>query len=51
MTPKELRAKAAMLLEHGGVRREPAKVLIDSLLELPERGALPDLEALLCDRR
>jgi 2-methylcitrate dehydratase PrpD len=47
VTPKEMRAKAALLLEHGGVRRERAAALIDELLELPRGGALPAIEELL----
>jgi 2-methylcitrate dehydratase PrpD len=44
----ELRAKASMLLEHGGFRSERATTLIDSVLALRDGGALPDL-ALLYD--
>jgi 2-methylcitrate dehydratase PrpD len=51
VTPKELLEKASMLLEHGGMRRDRAAALIDSLLALPEGGALPQLEPLFRDSR
>jgi 2-methylcitrate dehydratase PrpD len=47
VTPKELRAKAAMLLEHGGFASERAASLIDAVLALPESGALPDVAELV----
>jgi hypothetical protein len=47
MTPKEMRAKAAMLLEHGGWSKERAGALIDAVLALPEDGALPDVAQLV----
>jgi 2-methylcitrate dehydratase PrpD len=47
VTPKDLREKASMLLEHGGLRRERAEALTEALLALPGGGPLPDLEPLL----
>jgi 2-methylcitrate dehydratase PrpD len=43
VTPKDLRAKAAMLLTHGGFANERAANLIDAVLALPGGGALPDV--------
>jgi hypothetical protein len=40
-----------MLLEHGGMRRERAAALIDTVLALPEGSALPDLEPLFRNGR
>jgi 2-methylcitrate dehydratase PrpD len=47
VTPRELRAKAAMLLEHGGFAKERAVSLIDAVLALPDDGALPDVAQLV----
>jgi 2-methylcitrate dehydratase PrpD len=47
VTPQELRAKAAMLLEHGGWSKERAGSLIEAVLALPEDGALPDVAQLV----
>jgi hypothetical protein len=47
VTPQELRAKAAMLLQHGGFTDERAASLIDAVLALPEGGVLPDIAQLV----
>jgi 2-methylcitrate dehydratase PrpD len=47
ITSNELRAKAAMLLEHGGLANERAASLIDAVLALPEGGVLPDVAQLV----
>lgn len=47
VTPKELRAKAALLLQHGGLGRERAARLIEAVLELPNGGVLPDVAQLV----
>jgi 2-methylcitrate dehydratase PrpD len=47
VTPKELRAKAAMLLEHGGFAKERAQSLIEAVLALPDGGELPDVAQLV----
>jgi 2-methylcitrate dehydratase PrpD len=47
LTPKELRAKAALLLQHGGFGRERAASLIDAVLALPAGGVLPDVTQLV----
>jgi 2-methylcitrate dehydratase PrpD len=46
VTPKELRAKAAMLLQHGGFSSERAASLIEAVLALPDGGVLPDIAQL-----
>jgi 2-methylcitrate dehydratase PrpD len=45
--PKELRAKAAMLLQHGGFASERAEALIEAVLALPDGGVLPDFAGLM----
>jgi 2-methylcitrate dehydratase PrpD len=47
LTPQELRAKASMLLEHGGFAKERAQSLIGAVLALPDDGALPDVAQLV----
>lgn len=47
VTAAELRAKASMLLEHGGLASERAASLIDAVLALPDGGALPDVARLV----
>ena len=47
VTSNELRAKASMLLNHGGLADERAASLIDAVLALPEGGALPDVAQLV----
>jgi 2-methylcitrate dehydratase PrpD len=47
VTPREMRTKAAMLLQHGGWTRERANSLIETVLELPHRAALPDIAQLV----
>jgi hypothetical protein len=47
VTPKELRSKAAMLLQHGGFAHERAVRLIEAVLALPDGGVLPDLAQLV----
>jgi 2-methylcitrate dehydratase PrpD len=47
VTPKELRAKAAMLLKHGGFANERAASLIEAVLALPDGGVLPDIAQLV----
>jgi 2-methylcitrate dehydratase PrpD len=47
VTPQELRAKAAMLLQHAGFANERAASLMDAVLALPEGGALPDVAQLV----
>jgi 2-methylcitrate dehydratase PrpD len=47
VTPQELRAKAALLLQHGTFGRERAASLIEAVLALPDGGALPDVAQLV----
>jgi 2-methylcitrate dehydratase PrpD len=47
VTAQELRAKAAMLLEHGGWSQERAGSLIDAVLALADDEALPDIAQLV----
>jgi 2-methylcitrate dehydratase PrpD len=47
VTPKELRAKAALLLQHGGFGDERAASLIAAVLALPDGGVLPDVAQLV----
>ena len=47
VTPREMRTKAAMLLQHGGWTKERANSLIEALLALPDGGDLPDLAQLV----
>jgi 2-methylcitrate dehydratase PrpD len=46
VSPQELRAKAAMLLDHAGLSPARARELSDALSALPHGGALPDIGAL-----
>jgi 2-methylcitrate dehydratase PrpD len=43
VTPREMRTKAAMLLQHGGWTTQQASALIESILALPGDAALPDV--------
>jgi hypothetical protein len=43
VTPREMRTKAAMLLQHGGWTTQQASKLIESILALPDDEALPDV--------
>ncbi|MET0204231.1 MAG: hypothetical protein ABW276_07975 [Casimicrobiaceae bacterium] len=47
VTPHELRAKAALLLQHGGFGHERAASLIEAVLALPSGGVLPDVAQLV----
>jgi len=47
VTPKELRSKAAMLLQHGGFASERAASLIEAVLALPDGGVPPDVAQLV----
>jgi len=43
VTPAEMRAKAAMLLEHAGLPETLRRTLADAVLALPNGGVLPEL--------
>jgi hypothetical protein len=46
VTIKEMRVKAAMLLEHARLPKERGTALIESVIALPEGGTLPDIAQL-----